>query len=145
MYGCRKDCLILIPFRRPQISCFTPSPKCFSSHSDNRPDVGNAPLLQFPHPLRAGPVLLTLLLFLPIPSSYWVLRGSVYSFLWSSTPVHSQLVFCMHFRVWKCIPDVSIERDILHVHLHLHHLVLAVNVSFLKRSINISYCDWGKK
>ena len=60
-YGCSKDCLILIPFRLPQISYFTLSLKCFSSDSDNCPDVGIGPLLQFPHLLRAGPVLLTLL------------------------------------------------------------------------------------
>ena len=35
MYGCDKDCLILIPFRLPQISCYTFSLKCFSSDSDN--------------------------------------------------------------------------------------------------------------
>ena len=57
MYGCGKDCLILIPFRLPQISCFTFSLKYFSSDSDNCPDVGMGPLLQFPHPLRAGPAL----------------------------------------------------------------------------------------
>ena len=35
-----------------------------------------------PHPhLRAGPVLLTFLFFPLLPSSYWVLHGSVYSFL----------------------------------------------------------------
>ena len=61
MYGCSKDCLILIPFRLPQISCFTLSLKCFSSDSDSCPDVGIRPQLQFPHPLRAGPGLLTLL------------------------------------------------------------------------------------
>ena len=33
LYGCSKDCLILIPFRLPQISCFTLSLKCFSSDS----------------------------------------------------------------------------------------------------------------
>ena len=38
--GCSKDCLILIPFRLPQISCFTLSFKCFSSDSDNCPHVG---------------------------------------------------------------------------------------------------------
>ena len=81
MYGCGKDCLILIPFRLPQISCFTLSLKCFSSDSDNCPDVGIRPLLQFPHLPRAGPVLLTLP-FLPlVPSSYRVLHGSIYSFL----------------------------------------------------------------
>ena len=55
MYGCGKDYLILIPFRLPQISCFTLSLKCFSSDSDNCPDVGIGPLLQFLHPPRAGP------------------------------------------------------------------------------------------
>ena len=33
MYGCGEDCLILIPFRLPQMSCFTHSLKCFSSDS----------------------------------------------------------------------------------------------------------------
>ena len=80
MYGCGKDCLILIPFRLPQISCFTLSLKCFSSDSDNCPDVGIRPLLQFPHLPRAGPVLLTLLFFPLAPLSYWVLCGSIYSF-----------------------------------------------------------------
>ena len=46
-------------------------------------------------------------------------------FHWSGTPVHSQLVFCMLFCVLRCIPDVSMERDILHVYLLLHHLVLS--------------------
>ena len=40
MNGCGKDCLILIPFRLSQISCFPLSLKCFSSDSDNCPDVG---------------------------------------------------------------------------------------------------------
>ena len=41
MYGWSKDCLILIPFRLPQISCFTVSLIYFSSDSDNCPDVGD--------------------------------------------------------------------------------------------------------
>ena len=81
MYGCSKDCLILIPFRLPLISCFTLSLKCFSSDSDNCPTVGIGPLLQFPHPPRAGPVLLTLLFSHLIPSSYQALHGFIYSFL----------------------------------------------------------------
>ena len=71
---------VLIPFRLPQISCFTLSLKCFSSDSDNCPNVGIRPLLQLPRPLRAGPVLLTLLFFPLFPSSYRVLHGSIYSF-----------------------------------------------------------------
>ena len=41
--GCSKGCLTLIPFRLPQISCFTLSLKCFSFDSDNCPDVGMDP------------------------------------------------------------------------------------------------------
>ena len=114
MYGWGKDCLILIPFRLPQTSCFTLSLKCFSSDSDNCPDVGIGPLLQFPHPLRAGPVLLTLLFFPLVPSSYWVLHGSIYSFplvryscLLSAGVPHALL--CLKVYSWcicgeRCIP-----------------------------------------
>ena len=99
MYSCGKDCLILIAFRLPQISCFTLSLKCFSSHSDNCPTVGIGPLLQFPYPRRVGPVLLTLL-FSPYflhPTKYGVVLYILFHS--SSTLVHSQLVFCMHFCV----------------------------------------------
>ena len=98
MYGCGKDCLILIPFRLPQISYFTLSLKYFSFDLDSCPAVGIGPLLQFPHQLRVGPVLLTLL-FSP-PSSFVLLSFAwfyIYFFHWSSSPVRSQLVFCMHF------------------------------------------------
>ena len=81
MYGCGKDCLILIPLRLPQISCFTLCLKCFSSDSDNFPNVGIGPLLQSPHLPRAGPIVLTLLFFPPDPLLYQVLHGSIYSFL----------------------------------------------------------------
>ena len=80
MCGCGKDCLILIPFRLPQIICFTLSLKCFSSDSDSYPTVGIGPLLQFHLLLMAGPILLTLLLFPLFSSSYRVLSGSIYSF-----------------------------------------------------------------
>ena len=63
----------------PQISCFTLSLKCFSSDSDNCPDVGIGPLLQFPYLPMAGPFLLTLLFFPLVPSPYQVLLGSIYS------------------------------------------------------------------
>ena len=72
--------LILIPFRLSQISCYTLSLKYFSSDPDNCSNVGIGPLLQFPHLLRAGPVLLTLLFFPLVPSSYRVLHGSIYAF-----------------------------------------------------------------
>ena len=97
VYGCGKDCLILILFRLPQISCFTLSLKCFSCDSDSCPSVGSGPLLQFPCPLRAGPVLLTLLLcpqFLR-PTEFCVVLYVL--FCWSGTPVCSQLAFRKHF------------------------------------------------
>ena len=96
MYGCSKDCLILIPFRLPQISYFTLSLKCFSSDSDSCPNVGIRPLLQFPQLQKAGPVLLTLLFFFLVPSSYQVLHGSTcylplvrYSCLLSAGVLHA--------------------------------------------------------
>ena len=67
---CGKDCSIIIPFRLSQMSCFTHSLKCFSSDANSCPDVGIKPLLQLPDSLRAGPVLLTLLFFPLVPSSY---------------------------------------------------------------------------
>ena len=79
MCGYSKDYLILIPFGLPQISCFTLSLHCFSSNSDNCPNVGIRPLFLFPHLPRAGPVLLTFLVSL-VPSPYRVLLGSIYSF-----------------------------------------------------------------
>ena len=131
MYGCGKDHLILIPFRLPQISCFTLSLKCFSSDSDNCPDTGIGPLLQFPHPLRAGPVLLILLFSPLVPLSYRVLHGSIYSFpltryscLLSAGVLHALL--CL-----KCIADISIERDVLHVHLLLCHLCTLMFIAAL--------------
>ena len=72
--------LILIPFRLPRMSCFTLSLKSFSSDSDNCLNVGFGPLLQFPDQPRAGPVLLTVLFFPLVLSSYRVLHGSKYSF-----------------------------------------------------------------
>jgi len=62
--------------------------------------------------------------------SHWFLHATeicvvlYIPFHWSGTPVYSQLMFCMYFCVWRCIPDVSMERDVLHIHLLLCHLVL---------------------
>ena len=132
MYGCSQDCLSLIPFRLPQVSCFTLSLKCFSSDSDNCPDVGIGPLLQFPHPPRAGPVLLTLLFPPLVPSSYRVLHGSIYSFplvryscLLSTVVLNALLAlkvysWCIHGD--KCTPCPLI----------LCHLVLCKLVTYTK-------------
>ena len=106
MYGCGKDCLILIPFRLPQMSCFTLSLKFFSSDSDNCPYVGIGPLLQ--SSTRRGPVLLTLLCFPVVPSCYWVLHGSIYSILlaWYSSLLSAGVLhtlLCLKVYSWyKC-------------------------------------------
>ena len=84
MYGCSKGCLSLIPFRLPQISCFTLSLKCFSSDSDSCLAVGIRWLHRFPYPLRASPVLLTLL----FPLSYRVLHGSITLPTWCEELTH---------------------------------------------------------
>ena len=93
MYSCGKDSLILIPFRLPQISCFTLSLKRFSSDLDSCPDVVIRALLQFPHPLRAGPVLLMLLFY--SPNSFILLNFSwFYIFLSTGQVFLSTLSWC---------------------------------------------------
>ena len=143
MFGCSKDCLSLIPFRLPQINCFTLSLKCFSSDTDSCPAAGIGPLLQFPHPLRLGPVLLILLLFLIVPSSYRVFHGSIYSFpLVRSSCLLSSGVFT-HFCIWRYISDVSLESGVLHIHL-LRHLVLLQMLSF-KPALSLSFFIFIKR
>ena len=124
MDGCGKDCLILFPFRLPQITCFTLSLECFSSDSDNCPNMGIGPLLQFPHRLRASAVLLTLLFFSLVSSSYRVLRGSIYSFplVRYSCPLSAGVLHalpCLKVHSW-----CTTERDVLLAYLLLLHLVL---------------------
>ena len=135
MYGCGKDCLILIPFRLPQISCFILSLKCFSSDSDSCPDVGIRPLLQFSHLLKAGPVLLTLLFSPPssfiLPSFAWFCIFSP-----SGQVLLSALGWCS---ACTSVPEgvflmCPMERDVLHVHLLLCHLVLLLGIDFLPSS-----------
>ena len=90
MYGCGKSRLTLVPFRLPQISCFTLSLKCFSSDSDNCPDLEIGPLLQFPQWLRAGPVLLTLLFFPPYflsPTKFRVILHNSFPLVRYSCPL----------------------------------------------------------
>ena len=120
MHGCSKDCLFLIPFRLPQISCSTLSLNCFSSDSDNCPDVGIGPLLQFSHLLRAGPILLKLLFFplvlFILPSFAWV-----YIFFSTGQVLLSTFSWCSAF---TSVSEGVFLRDVLHVYLLLHHLVL---------------------
>ena len=133
VYVWGNDCLILIPFRLPQINCFPLSLKCFSSDSDSWPPVGIGPLLQFPHLPRTGPVLLTLLISPQVPSLYRVLRGSIYYFpLVRSSCLLSDGVLQARLCL-RCILNVYVERDVHHIHLLLHHLVLCNSMISLKK------------
>ena len=109
--------VILTPFRLPQINCFTFSLKCFSSEQNSCLDIGNGPLLQLPHLLRADPVTLALL-FSPLPPlSYRVLCGSIYSFPLArdSCPFSAgvlQALLCLKVYSWciygeTCTPQPS--------------------------------------
>ena len=53
-----------------------------------------------------------------------VLHGSIHSFplVRHSCPLSAGVLHTLC--VWHCIPDVSVERDVLHVHLLLRHLAL---------------------
>ena len=44
-------------------------------------------------------------------------------FRWSGALAHSQQAFWKIFCVWRYIPDASMEKDLLHIHLLLHYLV----------------------
>ena len=63
------------------------------------------------------PVPLALCFFTILPLSYQVLHGSIYTFLVVRNSCPFSAVFCKIFCVWRCIPDVSMERDVLQVHL----------------------------
>ena len=85
------------------------------------PRYGIGHLLQFPHPLKAGPVLLTLLC-LQLTKFCMVLYNL---FQWSGNPACPWMVFCKHVCVWRYIPDVSVGRDVFHIHLLLCHPILS--------------------
>ena len=70
-------------------------------------------------------------------SFLWEFCMVLYALLhWSGTPVHCQLAFGVHFCVWRCIPGGSVEREVLHIHLLLCHLVLPCTW-FLKFSLSV--------
>ena len=124
MYGCSKDCLILIPFRLPHISCFTLSLKWVSSDSDNCPAVGIRPLLQFPQPPRAGPILVTLLFFSLVPLSYHFAWFYIFfptgQVLLSTLSWYSECTSVLKVYSW------CIHGNVFHAHLLLCHLALLI-------------------
>ena len=125
MYGRGKVCQSFIPFRLPQISCFTLGLKCFSSDSDNCPCMGMGTLLQFPHLPRAGPLLLTLLFFPLVPSFTEFCVVLYILFHWSGTLLSAGVLHAL-----LCLKVYSWCICVLHVHLLLHHLVLYMSVLY---------------
>ena len=122
VFGCGEDCLILIQFKLPQISWFTLSLKCFSSDPDSCSHVTIGHLLQFSHPPRAGPVLLTLLFFPLVPSSYWDLWFDI--FFSTDQVLLSTLNWCSaNTSVSEGVFLMYVEQDVFHIHLPLCHLV----------------------
>lgn len=132
MYGCGKDCLILTPFRLPQISCFTLSLKCFSSDSV-APLWGSDPRFSPPPAQgRSGPANTPV-----FPPSSFVLP----SFAWFCVFFSAGQVLLSAVRWCAACTSVSEgvflvypwRRDGLHVHLLLRHLVLSLFLDFLSK------------
>ena len=116
-FSLHKDC-------QRSATSLSDSLKCIPSVSTDCPDVWLLPLLQLSHTPGAGLVLLTLLLFFSfifLPTEFCMELHVL--FWWSGTPASSQLVLCEIFCIWTCISDASVVRDVLHIHLFLHHLV----------------------
>ena len=129
----------LLPFRLPQISCsrsalnvspltqtvawlWGSDPASVSLPAEGRSSPANTP--GFPLSSYA------------LPSFTW------FSIFFSMGQVLlSALNWCSGCAsVWRCIPDVSMERDVPHIHLLLHHLVLID--SFL--DVNSTVSSWDK-
>ena len=117
MYGCGKDCLWVSFYLGCHGSAVSLSALNVSPLTQTvAPLWGSDPLLQFPHPPRAGPGLLTLLFFPLVPLSYWILHGSIYSFplvryscLLSAGVLHTLL--CLKVYSWcihreRCSPHL---------------------------------------
>ena len=81
MYGCGKDCLILIPFRLPQISCFTLGLKCFSSDSQ-LPPCGDWTPASVPPPAKGRSSPTNTPVFSP---SSFILLSFAWSYIFFST------------------------------------------------------------
>ena len=114
MYGCGKDCLILIPFRLPQISCFTLSLKHFSSVSDNCPDVEIGLL---PAEGRSSPVNTPV-----FPPSSFILQSSVW--------------FCIFFSGGQvlCLLSAGVLDALVFEDVFLMHLLRSMNSMFTSSS-----------
>ena len=118
-------CVILTPFRLSWICCFTlQQPQILPLCPKQLLRCGDLTPASVLPPARRRSSCAHSLIFFPsllCPTEFCVVLYIL--FHWSGPPVHTQLVFCMHVCVSRCIPDVSMERDVLHIHLLLCHLV----------------------
>ena len=127
-----------IPFRLPRISCFSLSLKCFSFDSDNCPSVGIGPLLQFPHPPRAGPVLLT-----PVfaPSSF-ILPSFAWFYIFFSTGqvLLSTLSWCSAcISVSEGVSLMYLWREMYSMSTYSSAILFPQYLSFLTRPFWVQY------
>ena len=123
----RTVCVFLTLSCLPQTGCFTLfrqplmlpfCPSLFPVREGVSPNSGLSPLLQLPLPgVQVLSIFLSssfsLLFFHPTQ-----LCRDLYSpFQCPRSSASFQLVFCENCCIYRCIPDASVERDELHVHL----------------------------
>ena len=136
MAGPRIVCVVLTPFSLSWICCFTlQQPQVLPHCPKQLPRCGDlTPASVLPPPrCRSSPAhSLSFFPSLLCPTEFCVVLYIL--FHWSGTLACSQLVFHKIFCVLRCVPDVSIEREVLHIHLLLHHLILSF-VDFLMLAI----------
>jgi len=101
--------------------CRDPTPPSVPQSSEGRSSSSNAPV--FPPSPFILPSFAWFYIFFPDD------QVLLFALNWCSP--------CMHFCVWMHIPDVSVERDVFHVHLpHVHlllcHLILLLEDFWLQ-------------
>ena len=79
-----------------------------------------------------------------LPPSYQVLCASVYSFPVVRDSCQILAVFYEIFCIWRYISDAFKERDVLHIHPLLCHLLSAVHLIFWKPSARLSADPYSK-
>ena len=127
-------------YRSPSLSN---SLKCFPSVPTSCPDVGISTLVQLPNPPGTDwSCSLSSSVSLPsfiLPSFAWICvflsdgQGLRLALSW---------LLCKIFCMWRCIPDASMERDVLHFHLLLCLVSLGHFLKMWVFSFDISAFYW---
>ena len=111
-------CVILTSLRVSQVSCFTSQqpqmlpfcPKRLSQMWGSHPWVRSSAA-------HSSPLFHSLFCLIKSCINLYI------PFQLSGAPSSSQLVLCKIFCIWRYIPDSSMERDVLLIHILLCHLV----------------------